>query len=189
MKIIRDLLLSARCCRRCEYLLTDPESGKVVIPPAAGILHVRGPSVFEGYLNYNGQSPFVEIEGKKWYRTGDLVSVDEEGVFTFHGRLKRFVKLGGEMISLPAIEAVLEKYLAEEKDEGPVLAVEATGGEQPELVLFTIRDIDRETVNRYIRESGLSGLHNIRRVIKLEGIPTLGTGKTDYRALKAILAK
>jgi non-ribosomal peptide synthetase component E (peptide arylation enzyme) len=76
-----------------------------------------------------------------------------------------------------------------EKDEGPVLAVEARGGETCELVLFTIRDIDRETVNRYIRESGLSGLHNIRTVIQLEAIPILGTGKTDYRALKAMLAK
>ena len=86
-----------------------------------------------------------------------------------------------------AVEAVLEKHLVSEKDEGPVLAVEATGGETAELVLFTTRDIDRETVNRYIRESGLSGLHNIRTVIKLETIPTLGTGKTDYRALKKML--
>ncbi len=172
-----------------EYLLIDPDSGQALQSPATGMLLVRGPSVFGGYLNYSGTSPFVEAQGKNWYRTGDLVSVDEQGVLTFKGRLKRFVKLGGEMISLPAIEAVLEKYLVNEKDEGPVLAVEARGGEISELVLFTIRDIDRETVNRYIRESGLSGLHNIRTVIRLEAIPTLGTGKTDYRALKAMLAK
>jgi long-chain-fatty-acid--[acyl-carrier-protein] ligase len=152
------------------------------------MLLVRGASVFGGYLNYTGASPFVEVQGKSWYRTGDLVSIDEQGVLTFKGRLKRFVKLGGEMISLPAIEAVLEKYLVSEKDEVPVLAVEARGGETPELVLFTIRDIDRETVNRYIRESGLSGLHNIRTVIKLDAIPVLGTGKTDYRALKQMVA-
>jgi acyl-CoA synthetase (AMP-forming)/AMP-acid ligase II/1-acyl-sn-glycerol-3-phosphate acyltransferase/acyl carrier protein len=172
-----------------EYLFIDPDSRAVVQSPAVGILLVRGPSVFGGYLNYRGASPFVEVNGKSWYRTGDLVGADEQGVLKFRGRLKRFVKLGGEMISLPAIEAVLEEYLVTEKDEGPVLAVEAAGGETPELVLFTIRDIDRETVNRHIRESGLSGLHNIRTLIKLDAIPTLGTGKTDYRALRQMLSK
>jgi long-chain-fatty-acid--[acyl-carrier-protein] ligase len=112
------------------------------------------------------------------------VSIDQDGFITFLGRLKRFVKLGGEMISLPAIEAVLEKHLASNEDQGPVLAVIPTTGENPQLVLFTIRDIDRETVNGFIRAAGLSGLHNIRQVIKLGSIPTLGTGKTDYRALK-----
>jgi long-chain-fatty-acid--[acyl-carrier-protein] ligase len=171
-----------------EYLLIDPDSGEVLQLPATGVLLVRGQSIFGGYRNFSGTTPFVEAQGKSWYRTGDLVSIDEQGILTFKGRLKRFVKLGGEMISLPAIEAVLEKYLASEKDEGPVLAVEARGGETPELVLFTIRDMDRETINRYIRESGLSGLHNIRTVLRLEAIPTLGTGKTDYRTLKQIIA-
>lgn len=171
-----------------QYLLIDPDSGKVLTPPATGILCVRGPSVFDGYLNYSGPSPFEQVQGKNWYHTGDLISVDQLGALTFRGRLKRFVKLGGEMISLPAIEVVLEKHLVTEKDQGPVLAVEATSGEHPELVLFTIRDISRETVNNYLRRSGLSGLHNIRTVIRLESIPVLGTGKTDYRALKAILS-
>lgn len=172
-----------------EYMLIDPDSGEAMESPATGILLVKGPSVFGGYLNYSGPLPFVEVDGKTWYNTGDLVSVDEHGILTFRGRLKRFVKLGGEMISLPAVEAVLEKYLITEKDQGPSFAIEATTGEYPELVLFTIRDIDRETVNCYLRESGLSGLHNIRTVIKLESIPTLGTGKTDYRALKAMLSR
>jgi long-chain-fatty-acid--[acyl-carrier-protein] ligase len=91
------------------------------------------------------------------------------------------------MVSLPAIEAVLEKCFVTEKDEGPILAVETTGEEIPEIILFTVRDLDRETVNRCIRQSGLSGLHNIRSIIKLDSIPTLGTGKTDYRALKKFL--
>ena len=66
-----------------------------------------GPSIFGGYLNYDGESPFFEWDGKRWYRTGDLVRQDADGWLYFEGRLKRFVKLGGEMISLPAIEAVL----------------------------------------------------------------------------------
>jgi long-chain-fatty-acid--[acyl-carrier-protein] ligase len=112
-------------------------------------------------------------------------------VLNFRGRLKRFVKLGGEMISLPAVETVLEKhFLAEDQaEEGPVLAVQATADEEhPELVLFTTVAADREIVNRVICKAGLSGLHNIRRVIPMDKIPILGTGKTDYRELARRLA-
>ena len=171
-----------------EHAVVDVRTGQAAGKGEPGVLLVRGPSVFSGYLNYEGPPPFVEFAGKRWYRTGDLVSEDADGVLTFRGRLKRFVKLGGEMVSLPAIEAVLEAAYAEEGDEGPILAVEATPDEEhPELVLFTARDIDRETVNRRIRDAGLSALHNIRRVVRLERIPILGTGKTDYRTLKEFL--
>jgi long-chain-fatty-acid--[acyl-carrier-protein] ligase len=170
-----------------QYLLTDPQTGRPLDGPGTGILLVKGLSVFAGYLSYTGPSPFLEIGGHHWYSTGDIVSVDERQVFTFRGRLKRFVKLGGEMISLPAIEAVLEQHYPAGSDKGPVLAVEATEDEHPELVLFTTLDIEREQVNRCIRQAGLSGLHNIRRVIKLPEIPLLGTGKPNYRALKDLL--
>lgn len=170
-----------------EYLLVHPETQKPLTPPATGLLLVRGPNVFPGYLNYSGKSPFIEIDAKQWYSTGDLVCSDQDGLLTFQGRLKRFVKLGGEMISLPAIESVLEAAFPFESDKGPTLAVEATESEQPELVLFTSRDIDREEANKKIRAAGLSGLHSIRRVIKLDEIPLLGTGKTNYRALKQLL--
>ncbi|MBU4208455.1 MAG: hypothetical protein KKD12_02080 [Proteobacteria bacterium] len=99
--------------------------------------------------------------------------------------MKRFVKLGGEMISLPAIEEVLAPHFADGDEEGPVIAVEATPGEEnPELILFTVKDTDRVSVNSYLRDAGLSALHNIRHVIKLNEIPVLGTGKTNYLELK-----
>lgn len=171
-----------------EYAIIDVDSGQRVRRGEAGMLLVRGPCVFDGYLGRDVASPFVEFEGKSWYRTGDLVVEDADGVLTFRGRLKRFVKLGGEMISLPAIEAVLEKHYALETDDGPVLAVEATADENhPELVLFTKRPIDRQEANRRIRDAGLSPLHNVARVERVDALPLLGTGKTDYRALQARL--
>jgi long-chain-fatty-acid--[acyl-carrier-protein] ligase len=172
-----------------EYLLIHPETLQPLTPPATGLLLVRGPSVFAGYLNYSGKSPFIEIHGKLWYNTGDLVCIDQDGLLTFQGRLKRFVKLGGEMISLPAVEAVLENAFAPDSTKGPLLAVEATDAENPEIILFTSLDIDRENANIQIRKAGFSGLHSVRRVIKLDQIPLLGTGKTNYRELKEILAK
>ncbi len=168
-----------------EYAVVGLESGEAVARGETGMLLVRGPSIFGGYLNFNGESPFVEWNGKSWYRTGDLVREDESGWLYFEGRLKRFVKLGGEMISLPAIESVLLPHFASPADEGPPLAVETIGSaENPEIVVFSVRPTDREQVNRLIREAGLSPLHNVREVIQVSTIPVLGTGKTDYRGLK-----
>jgi long-chain-fatty-acid--[acyl-carrier-protein] ligase len=167
-----------------EYALVDEGMQKLVETGQRGMLLVRGPSVFEGYLRYDGPSPFVTFENKSWYRTGDLVCEDENQVLTFSGRLKRFVKIGGEMISLPAIEAVLEPHYAGAQDEGPMLAVLAAHvADHPEIVLFAARPLERGEVNEHISKAGLSGLHRIRRVIHVDELPLLGTGKTDYRAL------
>jgi long-chain-fatty-acid--[acyl-carrier-protein] ligase len=173
-----------------QYALVDPDTCRRVERGAKGMLLVRGASVFDGYLHYDGPSPFVQLDGHWWYRTGDLVVEDEDGVLAFSGRLKRFVKLGGEMISLPAIEAVLAERFGRDTDDGPPLAVVATDDEErPEIVLFTVRDIERDDANAAIREAGLSALHNIRRTLPIEELPLLGTGKTDYRTLEGTLAR
>ena len=168
-----------------EHAIVDVDTHRRVARGEQGVLLVRGPSVFEGYEGRQASSPFAELEGKRWYRTGDLVTESDDGVLTFRGRLKRFVKLGGEMVSLPAIEAVLEQHWPPEDGEGPALAVVATPREDhPEIVLFTTRPLERRTVNDRIREAGLSPLHHVRRVLRVVEIPLLGTGKTDYRALR-----
>ncbi len=172
-----------------EWAIVDLDTGKRADPGAPGMLLVRGPSVFSGYLNPNVESPFQRFEGEDWYHTGDLVR-EEEGVLVFTGRLKRFVKLGGEMVSLPAIEEALAQRFLGEDEVAPILAVEATPEEiNPDLVLFTVSGIPREDANAAIRAAGLSSLHNIRDVRRIDQIPTLGTGKTDYQALKALLAE
>ncbi|HMD55519.1 MAG TPA: 2-acyl-glycerophospho-ethanolamine acyltransferase, partial [Phycisphaerae bacterium] len=149
---------------------------------------VRGPSIFGGYLNYDGPSPFIQWDSQSWYRTGDLVRADQNGHLTFMGRLKRFVKIGGEMISLPAIEEVLEHRFPSPPDKGPGLAViESPDENHTELILFSASALDRAQVNLVIRDAGLSPLHNIRAVVQIEQLPVLGTGKTDYRALSAML--
>lgn len=171
-----------------ETALIHPESGARVPPGEPGMLLVRGPSIFSGYLQHDGPSPFETFEGKDWYRTGDLVRAEADGTLVFAGRLKRFVKLGGEMISLPAVEEILLRCFSEEGDTEVVLAVEATPSEsQPELVLFSVRPIAREAANAALREAGLSPLHFIRQTRMVDKIPVLGTGKTDYRGLKALL--
>ena len=170
--------------RTVTHAIVDPETHHRVALGDRGLLLVRGPSIFGGYLGDDVPSPFVMCEGEQWYNTGDLVSEDADGYLTFAGRLKRFIKLGGEMISLPAIEAALEGAFVGDEDEGPVLAVSPAGNaDNAEVVLFTAKPIEREAANRVIREAGLSGLHNIRRVVRVDELPLLGSGKVDYRAL------
>jgi long-chain-fatty-acid--[acyl-carrier-protein] ligase len=168
-----------------EHALVSVETGQPVDDDVPGLLLLRGPTVFPGYLG-EAPDPFVEHAGQRWYRTGDLVRRSADGVFTFCGRLKRFVKVGGEMISLPAVEAVLQKAFPG-GEEGPSLAVVATADERPELVLFATVAIDRQQANAALQQAGLSPLHNLRRLERLESLPLLGTGKTDYRSLQAML--
>jgi long-chain-fatty-acid--[acyl-carrier-protein] ligase len=171
-----------------EFAVVDLETGERLEAGRAGMLLVRGPSIFNGYLHHDGETPFINFEGKSWYRTGDLVNEEPDGLLIFAGRLKRFVKLGGEMVSLPAVEEALLARFGNDQDQEIILAVEAAAAEtNPELVLFSTRNITREEANFAIRDVGLSPLHNIRSVKTLDAIPILGTGKTDYLKLKSLL--
>lgn len=171
-----------------EGVVVDEAVTRSLPPGATGMLLVRGTNIFPGYINYDGPSPFVKFAGKEWYRTGDLVKMDSEGFITFMGRLKRFVKIGGEMVSLPAIEEALAAAYPnpDQQAKGPALAVEASGDDaNPVITLFTVLDLDRETVNQTLRNAGFSPIHSIREIRKVTAIPLLGTGKTDYRALRS----
>jgi len=172
-----------------EYAIIDPETSVRAGVGRQGILLVRGPNIFNGYYRSGNGTGFTEFEGKRWYNTGDFVVEDQDGILTFCGRKKRFIKLGGEMISLPAIESVLLSHFPGHDDNGPTLAVEATPtDERPEVVLFTTLGVTREEANSRIREAGLSPLHNVRIVKGIDAIPVLGTGKTDYKLLQKMIA-
>ncbi len=176
-----------------EWRITDEGITHQAAVGETGMLIVRGPNIFGGYLAYDGPSPFVTFEGKEWYRTGDLVSVDADGYLTFRGRLKRFVKIGGEMVSLPAIEEVLTECFpnSDPDAKGPCLAVESHGNDQQVSILLftTLADLDREKANHALKEHGLAPISFVKGVIHLPTIPLLGSGKIDYRALKAAAAQ
>ncbi|MCL1927062.1 MAG: AMP-binding protein, partial [Syntrophorhabdaceae bacterium] len=176
-----------------ETVVVREEDGRILgraVTDETGMMLVRGPNIFGGYLG-NAPSPFVEFENKTWYRTGDLIRQDATGRLFFQGRLKRFVKIGGEMISLPQIEETLLSHCSNREDtpgEGPPLAVEATSEEEgAEIVLFTPMMLSAREANAALRVAGLSAIYSIRRVMRVEAIPLLGSGKTDYRKLKELL--
>lgn len=152
-----------------------------------GMIHVTGPVVFAGYIGHDAPQPFLEADGKRWYITGDLGSVDADGYVTLHGRLKRFLKAGGEMISLPALEQPFANRYPPNED-GPRVAVE--GIETPEgrkIVLFTTEEISLRDANALLKQEGYHGVMRLDDVKKLDKLPMLGTGKTDYKVLRNLL--
>lgn len=173
-----------------EILIVHPETLEPVPSGTQGLILARGPNIFAGYINPGLTSPFVTVHGKEWYRTGDLGQLDADNFLTLSGRLKRFVKIGGEMISLESIESAL-LHAADAQgwshEEGPLLAVSAKEfeGEKTKLFLFTRFDSTVDEINRILKECGFSNLVRVTSVKKLEEIPIMGTGKVNYRLLES----
>lgn len=169
-----------------SHLIVDLQQGKSVEQGVEGMILVRGDNVFGGYLDSSVSSPFVSVNGKEYYKTGDLGYVDGDGYLFITGRLKRFNKIAGEMISLPAIEQVLlEKYGSNDET---VLAVEGSDAlDVPQIVLFSVHALDIQEVNQHIKNSGFSNLVKLHKIVVLQEIPLLGTGKTDYKVLKEMI--
>jgi long-chain-fatty-acid--[acyl-carrier-protein] ligase len=173
-----------------EFCTVHPETKELLDEGKEGEMCVRGENVFSGYLGTQ-KSPFIEIKGKKWYCTGDLGYLDNAGNVILSGRLKRFAKIGGEMVSLGGIEEVLLQKLPKEAQEGPALAILALekGNEKAHLVLFSTISVKVEEVNSILKDFGFSRLIKISEVINVERIPVLGTGKIDYRSLQKTLTE
>ncbi|MCP4523806.1 MAG: AMP-binding protein, partial [Candidatus Gracilibacteria bacterium] len=135
-----------------------------------GMIYVSGTSIFEGYLDETLESPFLEIDEKKYYKTGDLGFLDSDGYLSITGRLKRFIKIAGEMVSLPFIEEVLsEKYGSNDEVNIAIEALEKEG--EAKITLFSINNIPLEEVNIYLRSKGVSNLIKISEVIQIDEIP------------------
>ncbi len=176
-----------------EICIIDLETEEVLDPGQEGEICVTGPSVFPGYLGIK-KDPFIRRKNKLWYRSGDRGYVDPDGNLILTGRLKRFVKIGGEMISLGGIEEDLlkiykEKGMIPEAVEGAILAVAAAGreSEKPQIVLYTTVDTSREEINKALKDLGHGRLVKIAEIRRIDEIPLTGTGKIHYRLLEEML--
>lgn len=156
-----------------------------------GLILARGPNVFSGYLNKDVKSPFLTIDNQKWYNTGDLGYIDELGRLHISGRLKRFIKIGAEMISLGSIEDALieiaNKHHWPLAIEGPTFAVCAKeiAGEKPRIAVFSLCPVNVDQLNKELKTIGFSNLVKINLAKQVEEIPLMGTGKIHYRELEA----
>ncbi len=153
-----------------------------------GLILVTGSNVFKGYLDRTSENIFREIDGQQYYVTGDLGYLDNRGNLYIAGRLKRFVKIGGEMVSLPAMEEDIQsKYPHADGEVYLAINYLETEGKRPFIGLFTILDLSLDDVNRIFKDAGRSNLEQVHKVFKLDEIPLLGSGKTDYQKLTYLL--
>lgn len=142
-----------------------------------GELMLRGPNLMQGYLKYG--EGFVPVGD--WYPTGDVFTVDEEGFLTIRSRIKRFAKLGGEMVPLGLIEELAAACFGHD-DLAVVVVKDARKGER--TVLFTQGAADQaERFRAYLAQHGHSALLAPQRLVAVKELPRLGTGKVDYTTL------
>ena len=149
-----------------------------------GALYVKGPNVMKGYLLHDNpgviQPP--SARGAGWYATGDIVDLDERGFVTILGRIKRFAKIAGEMISLEVVEKNATTA-APAFIHAASTRTDAAKGEA--LVLFTTApNLTREQLVAAAQSQGLPEISVPRIIRHVQAIPLLGSGKTDYVTLK-----
>lgn len=149
-------------------------------------LYVRGPNVMRGYLDPT--KPFgIDLLPQGWHDTGDVVDVDADGYITILGRVKRFAKVGGEMVSLNAVESYAQ-HVWPEHLHAAVALPDSRKGER--IILFTDKpDAAAEELQAWCKTNGASELAMPKRIVPIEEIPVLGSGKTDYVVLQRLAAE
>ena len=150
-----------------------------------GLLHVKGENVMMGYYLFDAPGVLVPpIDG--WYNTGDIVEIDGQGFVHICGRVKRFAKVAGEMVSLEVVEQIANTAAPEYQHAASSIS-DAQRGES--IVLFTCdKKLKREDLQIVAKNLGLPELAVARKIILVDAIPLLGTGKTDYVTLKQMTA-
>jgi acyl-[acyl-carrier-protein]-phospholipid O-acyltransferase/long-chain-fatty-acid--[acyl-carrier-protein] ligase len=135
------------------------------------------------YINAEPDAKFQALNG--WYDTGDIARVDDEGHVEILGRLKRFAKISGEMVSLTAIEDALAGAFASLSLKSEVVIVTRPDADKGEALIAVTNEprIQLEAIRTHLKARGFSNLCVPREVSTVKEIPKLGTGKTDYREL------
>ncbi|MBR9867074.1 MAG: acyl-[ACP]--phospholipid O-acyltransferase [Oceanospirillales bacterium] len=169
------------------FRIVDPVTLEELPAGEDGLILIGGTQIMKGYLNNPEKTAevIVELDGLRWYKSGDKGHLDEDGFLTIVDRYSRFAKLGGEMVSLGAVELEIRQHLAD--DESALVAInlpDERKGEQ--IVLLVTADIDPESFRRYLISEGVPPLMLPARVFRVDEIPLLGSGKTNYPAAKAV---
>jgi acyl-[acyl-carrier-protein]-phospholipid O-acyltransferase/long-chain-fatty-acid--[acyl-carrier-protein] ligase len=168
--------------------IRDPESDAKLSLHETGMLWVRGPNIFAGYLNDPQRSAEVLRDG--WFKTGDLGRFDEDGFLFIEGRLSRFSKIAGEMVPHETIEQKVLVALKLEAHAERVIAIMGVPDEAKgeAIVLLSSIEIDLQLLRVNLREAEVPNLWVPRTIRRVEQIPMLASGKLDLGKCKALAA-
>lgn len=146
-----------------------------------GLLSVRGPNVMHGYYLFDHPGVLKPpVDG--WYSTGDIVEIDADGFVNILGRVKRFAKIAGEMVSLEVVEQIAN-LASPGSQHAATTQADAQRGEN--ILLFTTDPVlSREALLNAARQLGSPELAIARKIMQVAGLPLLGTGKIDYVTIK-----
>lgn len=143
----------------------------------AGCLWVKGPNIMKGYISPDSPGEILPL-GDGWHDTGDVVSVDKEGYYVIRGRIKRFAKIGGEMVSLTVVENCAGAVWPDHMHAAAIVP-DAKRGEQ--IILITDHsDPKRHELMTWAQTHGVPEIAVPKKIISVASIPVLGTGKLDY---------
>jgi acyl-[acyl-carrier-protein]-phospholipid O-acyltransferase/long-chain-fatty-acid--[acyl-carrier-protein] ligase len=166
--------------------IRDPETDALLSPHELGMLWLKGPNIFEGYLNEPERTAEVLRDG--WFKTGDLGRLDEDGFLYIEGRLSRFSKIAGEMVPHETIEAKIVEAFELKTEEERVVAIvgvpDRAKGEA--LVLLATRVLSPEKIREHLLAAGLPNLWVPRTIKLVAKIPILGSGKLDLGKCKEL---
>ena len=167
--------------------IVDPDTGDELPMSSTGMLWLKGPNIFPGYLK-DPEKTASSIREGRWFVTGDLGRMDEDGFLYIEGRLSRFSKIGGEMVPHGTIEARIAELFGWDQNEGPTCVVtgvpDVAKGEA--LVLLTTQEVTPDQVRAKLLEAGLPNLWVPRLIRRVDKIPMLGTGKTDLKGCRTL---
>lgn len=149
-----------------------------------GILTVTGPNIMSGYI-FAENPGVIQSPPGGWYETGDVVEVDTVGFVTIKGRVKRFAKIGGEMVSLGMVEQLIQNLWPDHQHAALCLP-DARKGEQITLAT-TNPNAAREEIVNHAKKNQIAEIAIPKKVVVLQEMPLLGTGKVDYNNLKTLL--
>ncbi len=152
-----------------------------------GRLFVRGPNVMRGYLNADANAAFKALNG--WYDTGDIVSVDADGYLFIRGRMKRFAKVSGEMVSLTAVEDALAGAFPQYGLRCQIAVVTRPDEGRGEALIAVTNEakLQLDEIRAAIKAKGLGNLCVPREIKVVREIPKLGTGKVNHRELAKLI--
>lgn len=169
-------------------LMADMEYELVPVEGIAegGRLKVRGPNIMLGYLHATNPG-VLERPTDGWHDTGDIVAIDEDNCIWIKGRVKRFAKIGGEMVSLAVVENCASAIWPDNMHAAATLP-DARKGEQI-VLLSDAEDCNRSDILAWAQNHGVSELSVPRKIIHVDQIPVLGTGKLDYGAIQKLAVK